>query len=273
MFKKTIQRWSQALREALTCIALGLRDVRHGGLWWRSALCSVAVVTLWFWLYRQYPEFFLQLSRDMALLGVFGLFGIGVLDLGPGIHAGAPTLSNMGSLQGLGGLLMTILSIAQILLAFLALVAFVYVLIFVTGVLGTVSLPSRWVCLPRARSTAAGRYPDWQVPAIPAPAAGFSVRRILAWLALLIPVWTAVVMVRMLLTSGILWVYGPASAGLLTAGQRRALWAAQRPAIVMLGMLLGVMTIVPILNLLVPALVCTSVCHLQRRGWTVPPRD
>ncbi|WNG38645.1 S8/S53 family peptidase [Archangium violaceum] len=41
MIKSFFQLRYLALREALACIGLGLRDVRHGGLWWRSSLCSI----------------------------------------------------------------------------------------------------------------------------------------------------------------------------------------------------------------------------------------
>jgi hypothetical protein len=73
----------RALREAFACVGLGLRDVRHDGLWWRSAICSMAAVGLWLWLYYNFGAFFLQLSGIIALVSVAGLFSLGVLDLGP----------------------------------------------------------------------------------------------------------------------------------------------------------------------------------------------
>ncbi|WNG19442.1 hypothetical protein [Cystobacter fuscus] len=64
------------------------------------------------------------------------------------------------------------------------------------------------------------------------------------------------------------FLYAPAAAGVLSKEQRGDLAAAQKPAIFMLGLLLLLMMMVPVLNLVVPALACVSVCHLQRRGWT-----
>lgn len=140
MLKDFLQIRYQAFREALACVGLGLRDTRHAGLWWRSALCSMAVVCLWLWLYYRFAGFFQELSMATALVGVGGLLSLGVLDLGPGMASGPATLSNMGSivnLNALGGLAKTLLSVVQVALVLLALVAFVYVLIFVVGTLST----------------------------------------------------------------------------------------------------------------------------------------
>lgn len=259
----------RALREAFACIGLGLRDVRHAGLWWRSALCSIAVVGLWLWLYYHFGTFFLQLSGIITLASVAGLLGLGVLDLGPGVASGSATLSNMGSLNGLGGLAHSVLSIAQVALVALALASVIYVLVFVVGVLGTVQLPARWLLLRRAQDVAARRYPMWlaRVPAPRAPATAWG-RRILELLALLIPILSMLVLLRLLIAGNVHLMYRPAAGGVLAVPQQRELAAAQRPAIFMLGLLLCATMLVPLLNLLAPALLCTSLCHLQRRGWT-----
>ncbi|MEO5934656.1 MAG: hypothetical protein ABIQ08_14050 [Duganella sp.] len=114
------------LREALACVGLGLRDVPHAGLWWRSALCSVAAVGMWLWLYCHFGGFFLQVSGVITLASEAGLLGLGVLDFGPGMAAGPASLSNMGSLNGMGGLVQSLMSIAQVALVALALASVVY---------------------------------------------------------------------------------------------------------------------------------------------------
>jgi len=268
MSNNPFQLCSQALREALACIGLGLRDTRHAGLWWRSALCSIAIVCLWLWLYYRFGVFFIDAASVVALACVGGLLSVGALSLGPGLAAEPATLSNMGSLNGLGGLLKTAMSVAQVALVAMALVAFVYVLMFVVGTLTTARLTAPWLHLARAREVAARRYPGWQPRDVALPAPRSALRRVLGLLALLIPVWSAVVIVRTLVAGNVRWMYGAAAEGLLDPQQRRALAAAQRPAIFMLGLLLCVMMLVPVLNLLVPAVLCSSICHLQRRGWT-----
>ncbi|PLY42256.1 hypothetical protein CSZ94_11430 [Janthinobacterium sp. ROICE36] len=54
---------------------------------------------------------------------------------------------------------------------------------------------------------------------------------------------------------------------LISVEQQTALRREQRPAIFALGLLLCLLMRIPVFNLLLPALLCTSVCHLQRRGW------
>lgn len=261
----------RALREALACIGLGLRDVRHAGLWWRSALCAMAAVGMWLWLYYHFGAFFLQLSGIITLASVTGLLGLGVLDFGPGMTSGPASLSNMGSLHGLGGLVQSLMSIAQVALVALALASVVYVLVFVAGVLGTLQLPARWLFMRRAHSVAARHYPLWRA-GLPAPRAPPTVwgwlRRGLGLLALLVPIWSMFVLLRLIIVCNMRLMYGPAAEGVLAKEQQRALATAQKPAIYMLGLLLFMMMLVPVLNLLVPALLCTSLCHLQRRGWT-----
>ncbi|SEN88880.1 hypothetical protein SAMN05428959_103616 [Duganella sp. CF517] len=261
----------RAFREVLACLGMGLRDIRHDGLWWRSALCSTAAVGLWFGLYYHFGTFFLQVSGVISLVSVAGLMGLGVLDFGPGMASAPASLSHMGSLHGLGGLAQSLMSIAQVALVALALASVVYVLVFVAGVLGTLQLPARWQLLPRAQRVVARRYPRWQptVPVRRAPMTAWDLgRRILGLLALFVPVWSMFVLLRLLITFNMHWMYGPAAEGVVADQQRRDLATAQRSAIFMLGVLLFMAMVVPVLNLLVPALLCTSICHLQRRGWT-----
>ncbi|MDN2717129.1 hypothetical protein [Janthinobacterium sp. SUN120] len=266
---QTLQTWLLAWREAFTCIGLGLRDARHAGLWWRSALWCMAVVALWLGLYGCFGRFFVELSAMLALVSVTGLLGLGVMD-GVGTLANGPaTLSQMGSIAGgLGSAAKALLSIGQIALALLALATLFYVMVFIVGAIGTARLPLRWLLLEQAKTVAARRYAPWQPPAgleLPAPRPVW--RRLLLLLSLLIPVWAMCVLVSYLLAWNVRMIYGAAAEDVLGAEQQAALRRAQRPAIAALGLLLCLLMLIPVLNLLVPALLCSSVCHLQRRGW------
>ncbi|MDN2705200.1 hypothetical protein O0881_24725 [Janthinobacterium sp. SUN100] len=266
---QTLQTWLLAWREAFTCIGLGLRDARHAGLWWRSALWCMAVVALWLGLYGCFGRFFVELSAMLALVSVTGLLGLGVMD-GVGTLANGPaTLSQMGNIAGgLGSAAKALLSIGQITLVLLALATLFYVMVFIVGAIGTARLPLRWLLLERAKAVAARRYAPWQAPAgleLPAPRPVW--RRLLLLLSLLIPVWAMCVLVSYLLAWNVRRIYGAAAEDVLGAEQQAALRRAQRPAIAALGLLLCLLMLIPVLNLLVPALLCSSVCHLQRRGW------
>lgn len=267
---QTLQTWLLAWREAFTCIGLGLRDARHAGLWWRSALWCMAVVALWLGLYGYFGRFFVELSAMLALVSVTGLLGLGVMD-GVGTLANGPaTLSQMGNIAGgLGSAAKAMLSIGQIALALLALAALFYIVVFIVGAIGTARLPLRWLLLERAKVVAARRYAAWQAPAgleLSAARPAWR-RRLLLLLSLLIPVWAMCVLIPYLLAWNVQMIYGAAAEEVLGAEQQAALRREQRPAIFALGLLLCLLMLVPVLNLLLPAVLCTSVCHLQRRGW------
>ena len=266
----TLQTWLLAWREAFTCIGLGLRDARHAGLWWRSALWCMAVVALWLGLYGYFGRFFVELSAMLALVSVSGLLGLGVMD-GVGALANGPaTVSQMGNIaSGMGSAAKAMLSIGQIALALLALAAFFYVMVFIVGAIGTARLPLRWLLLERAKAVVARRYVAW------APPAGLDVsatrpawrRRLLLLLSLLIPVWAMCVLISYLLAWNVQMIYGAAAEEVLSVEQQTALRREQRPVIFALGLLLCLLMLIPVFNLLLPALLCTSVCHLQCRGW------
>lgn len=267
---QTLQTWLQAWREAFTCVGLGLRDTRHAGLWWRSALWCMAVVTLWLGLYSYFGRFFVELSAMLALVSVAGLLGLGVMDGVGTLASGPATVSQMGNIAGgLGSAAKAMLSIGQIAMALLALAAFFYVMVFIVGAIGTARLPLRWLLLERAKAVAARRYAAWQAPAGLELSATHPAwrRHLLLLLSLLIPVWAMCVLVSYLLAWNVQMVYGAAAEEVFDAEQQAALRREQRPAIFALGLLLCLLMLIPVLNLLLPALLCTSVCHLQRRGW------
>ena len=266
---RTWQTWLPVWRVALACVGLGLRDAHHAGLWWHPALWCMAVVGLWLGLYSYFGRFFVELSAMLALVSVTGLLGLGVMD-GVGTLVNVPaTDSQMGNITGgLDCAAKALLSIGQIALALLALAALFYVLVFIAGALGKARLPLRWLLLERARNVAARRYADWQPPDMQLGTARPAWRRrLLLLLSLLIPVWAMCVLIAYLLAWNVQMIYGAAAEHVLGAEQRAALRRAQRPVIFALGMLLCLLMLLPILNLLVPALLCSSVCRLQRRDW------
>lgn len=48
--------WCSASREALVCLGMSMTDPHRAGLWWRSALLSLAVTHLWLFLYYYYSD-------------------------------------------------------------------------------------------------------------------------------------------------------------------------------------------------------------------------
>ena len=230
----------------------------------------MAVVALWLGLYSCFGRFFVELSAMLALVSVTGLLGLGVMDGVGTLATGPATVSQMGNIAGgLGSAAKALLSIGQIALALLALAAFFYVMVFIVGAIGTARLPLRWLLLERAKAVVASRYVAWQAPASQDASTAPSVwrRRLLLLLSLLIPVWAMCVLISYLLAWNVQMIYGAAAAEVLSVEKQTALRREQRPAIFALGLLLCLLMLIPVLNLLLPALLCTSVCHLQRRSW------
>ncbi|EPX61509.1 hypothetical protein D187_010128 [Cystobacter fuscus DSM 2262] len=195
---------------------------------------------MWLWLYYHFGTFFLQLNGGITLVSVVGLSILGAFDFGPGIASGPAALSNMGGLQGVGGLAKGLLGIAQVALFALALAAVVYALVFFMSALFTACLPARCQGLERERRVVARHYPAWRPHAIaprPALTAWDWVQRGLGLLALLIPLWSVVLLLRLLAAWNVRFLYAPAAAGVLSKEQRGDLAAAQKPAIFMLGLL------------------------------------
>lgn len=96
-------------------------------------------------------------------------------------------------------------------------------------------------------------------------------RRVLGLLSVLVPILSMFVLLHLLIVCNMHLMYGAVAEGVLEKEHQRDLATAQKPAIFMHGLLLFGMMLVPVLNLLVPALLCTSLCHLRRRGWTGRP--
>lgn len=140
-------------------------------------------------------------------------------------------------------------------------------LVSVTGLLG-LGVMHGVGTLANGPSTAR-RYAAWQAPAgLDACAARPAWRRKpLLLLSLLIPVWAMCALIAYLLAWNVQMIYGVAAEDVPGAERQATLRREQRQAIVALGLLLCLLMRAPVLNLLLPALLCTSVCHLQRRGW------
>jgi hypothetical protein len=250
--------WAEAATEACACLGLSLRDLRHGGLWWRSALLSVAATGLWLFIYHAWPAFFLRLSGGAALVSFAGLLALA----GPVFPAAATsTIAGMGNIgpalvQSIGPLL----QVAQLALVALAIAVVLHLMLFVFLVQTTIGLASRALLLERVRAIAGQRYPI-VAPALAAErrATWACVKRWAMFLLLLcIPFVSLLLLLRFLLTCNLRWLHrGIPPATPVSSQQARAM--------LVLGVVLALAMLVPVLNLLVPGLMSGCVCHLRCR--------
>lgn len=277
MWKRAYQRWTGAFGEAIACLGMAMRDARHAGLWWRAALWCPVPTVVWLWLFYHNSDFFIKLASRASMFAMFG--GLTLMDGGLGMGGGGGGQGKImvditRLVRDMGKFIMDLGLFLQFLVVALAMAGVFYALLFAFANLTTVCLPLRWLFLRRAQRVAHARYTGWQPRPSPAPphrSAWQRTRTVLKHLlSLMIPVWSLYVVVRFMLEFNVGLIYFLAADGVLDAEQRRALMHAQRPAITMLGLILCVLMLIPFINLLIPALLCSSVCHLQRRGWIDP---
>ncbi|WP_137936209.1 hypothetical protein [Chitinivorax sp. B] len=266
--------WMNAAKEAGSCMQYGLLDACRQGLWWRSALWCVLVTIGWLWLYVKQAGIFLELSGVVALVSFFGLFGTTLAGFG-GTGGSVVAMGNIpGALaSNLASGLASLGPFIQAVLAALAIAIAFYVLLFLLGVLVTIQLPIRWLFLQRAQTVVAKHYPDWVQPAaslITPPPRSSIKTTLVALLKLCIPIYAFFYVLKLMFACPIRLLYQPAAQSSLTDIQCDELYQQQSKVVLMLGLFHFVLMAIPIINLLVPALLCTSVCHLQRRGWINP---
>lgn len=255
-----------AFAEAGRCWLLGLRDAFACGLWWRSALWCLAVTLLWVWLYVHFYREIMTLSGTIAVVAFLGMFLFTFMLTGSGSGGSVVAMGNIGA---------GLLPVAQLLLIATAVGALVYVLLFLVGLLGTARLPLSWLLLPRARRAVMRHYAAASLTAqLPTPPA-FSMWRMLRSLLLVavqlcVPVLAFLLLLKWAIRGNVSLLYRSAARHIVARPQRRALWCRQKSTVLALGILLLVQLLIPVLNLLLPAVMCTSVCHLQYRGLRAP---
>jgi hypothetical protein len=258
--KSFFLRWYAALVEALLCMLLGLRSSFRNGLWWRSACLCTVVLVFWVWFYWHFAKQIFIAIGAISFIGTYGALVLGFVEGGGG---------GGGSVVAMGGIGP---GIVQFLLYAAAVAAVLYVFLFAFLVLTTIRLPSNRLFIDRSADAVARHYRD-----MPAPEPRTVGRTTLKQYALLvgslfIPIlsgWVLLLLavylnVRLVYRSAVRRVYGKMPGPLPLHDQF--------PPLLMLGVLTVLAVLVPVLNLLLPAVMCTSVLHLVRRGpqWQTP---
>ena len=247
--KSFLLRWYAALTEALLCLLLGLRSSFRNGLWWRSACLCAAVLLFWAWFYWHFAkEVFIAIGA-ISFLGTYGAVVLGFLPSG-----GAAGVGSVGA------------GAVQFLMYAAAVAAILYVVLFAFLVLTTIRLPVNGLFMGRCADAVARHYRDAAAPEpIGAVRTTFKQYALLlaslfipivsSWVLLLLAVYLNV---RLLYGSAVRRVYGNVPGPLPLHDHF--------PPLLMLGVLSVIGVLVPVLNLLLPAVMCTSVLHLVRRG-------
>lgn len=254
-------RWGNAAAEAVICLAQGLRDAASLRLLAVSALLCILPMLAWGWVYYHYSELIAAALMVLGLVGTYGLLlggfqGLLVLPSG-GNSVSASTLGGVGSL----------LSGAQALLLMAALMAALYVLVYLFLVMSTARAATPRLLLPAATRRVRDRLgppPLSPPPASQRPARPWKTALLLLALCC-IPAVASILLLAGLCYLNVRLIYASLTRD---AAQRAALSASLhwrwRP-LLLIGIILLLLVAVPVLNLLVPALMCTAVAQLAFR--------
>src|SRR5690606_12624507 len=122
---------ARAFREALVCLALGLRDSLSPGLLLRSSGLCLLVFLLWSWLFYEHFE---VIGLGAGLLSLFITYGGLALGFIPQSGGGASVAGMGGIAQGLASLLLITAAMTVALL----------VILYSGAIVLTIRLALRW---------------------------------------------------------------------------------------------------------------------------------
>lgn len=253
----------RAFLEAFICLGLALRSsLRPGILIGSSGLCLL-MTSFWGWLFYTHFEF---IAKAAGLIASFVIMGAAALGLLPSVSGGPATISAMANIA-------PALALMAVYAALLA-VAIVVVL-YAGAVVLSIRLSLRWVLMGRLKTRTRSHYPSLlqRQPAATdllragryhlGPWLGIGLGPLLC---LLIPVVNGVLMLMLLAYLNARFLVPAALAGLASGAEQMRVVRAQRGALIAFGLLILMLAVVPVLNLLLPALLGSGVCHLAYRG-------
>lgn len=257
----------RAFLEAFICLGLALRSsLRPGILIGSSGLCLL-MTSFWGWLFYTHFEF---IAKAAGLIASFVIMGAAALGLLPSVSGGPATISAMANIA-------PALALMAVYAALLA-VAIVVVL-YAGAVVLSIRLSLRWVLMGRLKTRTRSHYPSLlqRQPATTdllragryhlGPWLGLGIGiGIGPLLCLLIPVVNGILMLMLLAYLNVRFLVPAALAGLASGAEQMRVVGAQRGALIAFGLLILMLAVVPVLNLLLPALLGSGVCHLAYRG-------
>jgi len=253
----------RAFLEAFICLGLALRSSLRPGILIGSAGLCLLMTSFWGWLFYTHFEF---IAKAAGLIASFVIMGAAALGLLPSVSGGPATISAMANIA-------PALALMAVYAALLA-VAIVVVL-YAGAVVLSIRLSLRWVLMGRLKTRARSRYPSLLQRQ---PAAADLLRagryHLGPWLGiglgpllcLLIPVVNGVLLLMLLAYLNVRFLVPTALAGLASGAEQMRVVRAQRGALIAFGLLILMLALVPVLNLLLPALLGGGVCHLAYRG-------
>ncbi len=250
-----------AFGEAFVCFGMAFRDSLRPGILLRSAGLCVLMFALWTWVFFEHYQ---QIGTACGALSLFIIYGGAVLGFLPSLGG-----SSGGSMGGMAGPL-------AMLVLYVAALAVVLVVVLYTGaIVASIRLALRWVLMSSVRERCLRHYPQLQQRAkadgnlllgaryVLGPWLGITVGTLLC---LLIPLVNGILLLLLLAYLNVRFLTPAAFANLVSSSEQLDAIGRQRGAILAFGVLIVLLALVPIANLLLPALLAGGACHLGYRG-------
>lgn len=257
--KQFFLAWYAAFLEALYCILLGIRASFSNGLWWRSALWCSVVLLFWLWFYYYFAKEIAIVVGIISFVATYGAIVLGFLPTGAAAS---------GSVAGMGGIGA---GLVQLVLYTLMLAVAIYVFFFAFMVLTIIRLPLNPMFMDRSADAVARYYGNAPVEAYPHNQVKISIvktclRYGLLLIGLTIPILSGYLLLLIALYINVRLLYPSAVKRVYAAIPGRLPLHEHFRPLLMLGTLALIIVFIPGLNLLLPAVLCTSILHLVRRG-------
>nr|WP_315446377.1 EI24 domain-containing protein [uncultured Pseudomonas sp.] len=268
--KTRCQSIGSAFGEAMTCLALALRSSLRPGIVMRSSLLCLLAFGLWSWLFYNHFELISIASGYLSLFIVGGGAVLGFIPTGGGLGLGGVGAGGgfTGVASGAGVLGMLLIYAALLTLA-------VIVLLYLSLIVLSIRLALRWVLMGSLRQRALQQYPHLTQQTRGSAKLLSGARYYVApWLGLgigplvclLVPVINGALLIVLLAYLNVRFLTAPALSGIASGSEQLQAVRQQRGAMIFFGLLIFLIALVPVLNLLVPALLGAGSCHLAYRG-------
>lgn len=259
--KTHLQAIASAFGEAFTCLGLALRDSLRPGILLRSSGLCLLAFGVWSWVFYSYFEQIATLAGWISFVVIYGGAALGLI----------PSLAG-GSGGGMGGIAG---ALAMLILYVAALTLVMLVTLYAGVIVLSIRLALPWLLMAPLRSRSLRHYPSLSGRS-PAPTQRLrGLRyRLGPWLGitaglllcLLIPLINGLLVLILLAYLNVRFLAPPALSRLASGAEQLTAIDQQRGAMAAFGLLMFLLALVPVLNLLLPALLAGGACHLAYRG-------
>lgn len=254
-----------AFGEAVICLTLALHSSLRPGIVLRSSGLCLLMFGLWSWVFYAHFEL---IAKGAGLISIFVVYGAATLGFLPSLSGGSG-----GGMAGIAPALAMLLVYAAIL------TAAVIVVLYIGLIVLSIRLALRWVLMDSLRARALERYPQLatRTPGEAnllhsgrfhlGPWLGIGIGPLLC---LAVPVINGVLLLLLLAYLNVRFLVPAALSGLASSTEQMQAVRSQRGATIAFGLLILLLSVVPVLNLLLPALLGAGSCHLAYRGLDRP---